>query len=119
MIDGDDYTWTNVRLPDVRTADQKVLEEVADLRNEVFTLTSAFAALVKMMDVRPNGMLPGGRPAVMITRRDDVIESRHVVVYNQVLHDAPSALRKLEAGNWVFVHPNVASAVLDVLGVQP
>ena len=122
MIDGDDYTW-EVQVPDVRTADQKLFDEIADLRVEVSTLAGAFTKLIAMLDVRPNSVpetngLPGARPAVLITRRGKAIESRHVVVYHQALHDAPGALRVLERGNWVFVHPTAASAVLDTLGVQ-
>jgi hypothetical protein len=123
-VDGDDYTWpAPVFAPDLRTADQKVLDEIADLRVEVATLAGAFARLIDMLDVRPSAApgtqgLPGGKAAVLITRRDHAITSRHVFVYHQVLHDAQGALNVLANGNWVFVHPTAASVVLDMLGVQ-
>jgi hypothetical protein len=115
----EDYTYDPI--PDTRTVEQKVLDEIADLRLEVAAVASAFATLIRMLDVRPStatGGLPGGKPAVLITRRHQEIESRHVVVYHQVLHDAPNALRLLENGNWVFVQPTAAGPVLDALGVQ-
>ena len=124
-INGDDYTWpARLVQPDLRTADRVLSDEIAGLRAEVTTLASAFARQVDVIDARltpvPGGVggLPGGRAAVLITRRDQVIESRHVVVYHQQVHDAPGALRSLQRANWVFVHPTESGAVLDALGVQ-
>ena len=104
--DEEDYTWPTLRYqPDLRTADQLLLDEIAGVRTEVVALTSAFARLLDVLDVRLSpgvpgaSSLPGGKAAVFITRRDRLIESRHVTVYHQQIHDAPSALRLLQSAN--------------------
>ena len=116
----EDYMWSSPRYQvDLCTVDQLLLDEIAGVRAEVVALTSAFARLLDVLDVRLDTVssLPGGKAAVFITRRDRLIESRHVTVYHQQIHDAPSALRLLQSSNWVFVHPTAAGAVLDALGV--
>lgn len=117
-VDGDDYTWNT---PDVRTCDRKLLDEVAELRTEVSAIATQFASLLAILDIRmaPSTTgLPPPRAAVLVTRRGDVLSSKHCVVYHQrMLSDKDEAVAMLTTGNWAFVAPGIVGAVLDALGV--
>ncbi len=117
--DEEDYTWPSPLYRDVRTADQKVAAAIAAIHADVATIKVLVEQLVDVISAQPAPpALPDERPAVLITRRNGVINSSHVSVRYQKPHDAASALKIFEeGGNVAFVQPMVAGAVLDALGV--
>jgi hypothetical protein len=72
----------------------------------------------RLLQLEASDIQPKREAAIMVSRRDGQIETEHVLVRYQKIHDLPESLEVMRKGRdreLIFVSPTIIGALLDAL----